>query len=1026
MIDPHDPRLTAYVLGELSKEEAADIEHFVEDSPELARVIAEIRQTTAQLQEEFAHEDALTLRSEQRQALRERAERSTLRPSSQLKSVILNHWAWAVVGSAACVMVAITWLPSWDASSPRRTTASVPPQDEQTSADFDSLQAIVVDDVMEESETATEGEVAWRTAAESRNGTVELQQSNATGWEGRVLREEKDNVAVDLESELLPVDTTNVEDSFQVQVPELASAEESAPFTSDGKFLSDAQVEMIDATDSWLGGTAGEVERAKTSAEQVESRLDVVVEDEVGESEQRFEDRRAGQYGDVDRLFDVEINRKSTVMDLVAPGDKVDAIVRPNDDPAGEARDELAVLEGATVHSVAKGEDRSRVSFAVNEEQRRRLELAEQLAPIELQLKRPNDGRPTEEVTTEELTERLAKHERQRDRAEKPRSWRRVKANPNTSRLMIGDHQELAMKGMQVNVQVDGFRARVLVDCFYFNDQNQQLEGTFKLRLPDDASLFYFAFGESVYDLTTKGGLTQDEFRNSEMGTQPVALRVDHVRQTRRSTWQNVKEARLVTKEKAAFAYQQTVRRRVDPALVEWSGAGVFNARVFPLMPRKLHRIVIGYDVNLEHVQDAWHYTLQLPDELREGVVDINIRHSNGSHSEMASRSTFRAVKTRNGKHYRSDQPIAGDTIQVSLRDTGDVFLKSDDESEGGFFASRVTLELPQQDQANRRRAVFLVDTSLSSQPDKFNVWLDLLRKTLDNNRDSIDEFAVLFFNVENHYWLPQYSANTAENVRRLTNDCQQLVLEGATDLHSALQTLAETAWLQTGSKPDLFLLSDGAANWGETNLRLMEQIVTSHDLGSVFAYQTGLNGTAISDLRFLSSATGGAVFSVANEDEIAAASRAHRSRPWRLVEMECDEATDLLTAGRIQWVYPGQPITIVGRLESGAVVGPIRLKLERGDERIHLSVVPDAEVESELASRLYGQVAVGQLESLGQNGGRGGRRLRSPLSRHRTNMFVADARVRRRLPAFRYPPRGRSVCHSEQGGRRGCHLRLA
>ena len=62
------------------------------------------------------------------------------------------------------------------------------------------------------------------------------------------------------------------------------------------------------------------------------------------------------------------------------------------------------------------------------------------------------------------------------------RSWKRVKAVPNTTRLMVGDKDELDLTGMQVNVQVDGFRARVLIDCFYYNDRASQLEGNFKLR----------------------------------------------------------------------------------------------------------------------------------------------------------------------------------------------------------------------------------------------------------------------------------------------------------------------------------------------------------------------------------------------------------------------------------------------------------------------------------------------------------------------------------------------------------------
>ena len=102
------------------------------------------------------------------------------------------------------------------------------------------------------------------------------------------------------------------------------------------------------------------------------------------------------------------------------------------------------------------------------------------------------------------------------------RTWKRVKATPNTTRLMVGDKDELDLTGMQVNVQVDGFRARVLLDYFYYNDRAEQLEGNFKLRLPDDSSLYYFAFGESAYDFDPKGPLVKEEFLGDE--TQFVSL----------------------------------------------------------------------------------------------------------------------------------------------------------------------------------------------------------------------------------------------------------------------------------------------------------------------------------------------------------------------------------------------------------------------------------------------------------------------------------------------------------------------
>ena len=52
---------------------------------------------------------------------------------------------------------------------------------------------------------------------------------------------------------------------------------------------------------------------------------------------------------------------------------------------------------------------------------------------------------------------------------------------------------------MQVDVRIDGFRARVVLDLYYYNDQPRQLEGNFQLRLPEEASPYFFAFGRTVY-----------------------------------------------------------------------------------------------------------------------------------------------------------------------------------------------------------------------------------------------------------------------------------------------------------------------------------------------------------------------------------------------------------------------------------------------------------------------------------------------------------------------------------------------
>ena len=566
------------------------------------------------------------------------------------------------------------------------------------------------------------------------------------------------------------------------------------------------------------------------------------------------------------------------------------------------------------------------------------------------------------------LLQGLAKGlQKRNEEVRKNRSWKRVKAIPNTTRLMVGDKDELDMTGMQVNVQVDGFRARVLIDCFYYNDRARQLEGNFKLRLPDDASLYYFAFGESAYELDAKGKLAKEEFFEDD--TQFVGLNAPEIKKAREDVWSKVKESRMVPREKAAHAYSETVRRKVDPALVEWSGAGVFNARVFPLAPNKLHRIVIGYDVNLAKEDGDWVYELDLPEQTGQCKVDLNVQPIEGVEYEIEPAcDPFQAVSgKRTMKRYRFHGPQEGG-IRLKANGVSEMLLKSNDETEGPFFGVQVTPELPVEKVAGNPRAIFLLDTSLSSNPDKFNVWLKMLEATLENNRDSLKQFNVAFFNVDTHLYKNKWLDNTSRNVDAVLKKCNRLALEGATDLYGAIDHVKNQKWVNGSGEnseqagPDLFLLSDGAANWGETNMRLIGRQLEDGNFGNLFAYQSGLTGTAIANLRFLATESGGAVFTIATEDEIKSASTAHRKRPWKLVSMNAKGATDLMTAGRVKWVYPGQSITVVGR---GVVKDKIELILKQDGKKKSVEFAPK-QLESELASRLYGQVAVGQLESLG------------------------------------------------------------
>ena len=355
-------------------------------------------------------------------------------------------------------------------------------------------------------------------------------------------------------------------------------------------------------------------------------------------------------------------------------------------------------------------------------------------------------------------------------------SWKPARVVPNCSRLMVGDKEQLPLKGMQVDVRVDGFRARVLLDLYYLNDRPQQLEGNFQLRLPDEAAPYFFAFGRTVYQAPQPVVNESMFFKPQEVSLGDTTP--EKILALRGNSWEQPKVARMVPKEKAAMAYRDTVRRRIDPALVEWSGAGVFQCRVFPLAPQSLHRVTIGYDVDLVRVGDDLELRLDLPDSQSDepGPPQLSISMSRqptpGRSASIRPRRNRRAA----GLSYRLVDP-KDRPLMVRLRKPGTVMLTGNDDATGSYFATRVTLPLAEDkalapgpspkgrgEETRPAQAIFLVDTSLSAGP-QFRLWTKMLRATLENNRDQIKEFAVLFFNVETFWWQEKYVPNTPENV---------------------------------------------------------------------------------------------------------------------------------------------------------------------------------------------------------------------------------------------------------------------
>ncbi len=556
---------------------------------------------------------------------------------------------------------------------------------------------------------------------------------------------------------------------------------------------------------------------------------------------------------------------------------------------------------------------------------------------------------------------------------EKTISWKPSTQADNNAVIKLGRDEQLKPQALDISVQIDGFRARVVIDGFYTNPHDRNLEGAFKFRLPDGAVPYFFAFGETATSLENE--LKSPIQFDSTIGPlSPLSIM-----QQRSQHWLAPKEAIMVSKEKAAFAYNETVARRVDPALLEWAGAGIFSAKVFPLQAKKTHRVVLGYDLDLKRIGGDLILDLPLTKESIQKRINLFI-NKKGADTVVLQRIIDDELKTAQSINKNNElvqQTIEGtelNGIRVTIENHANVALVGEDEA-GRFFATRWKVDLPGDASASLSRAVFVIDTSLSASPEKFHLWVDLVDKILTNNESEITEFALLSFSTDSHWWKKSFVENSARQRGKLLDYLNQLILEGATDLSSALNQAAGPDWLVAleqstkSSQFDLFLLSDGAVTWGEKqpffiSESIKKQIANNNTVNQLYTYRLGLAGENATLLTHLTREIGGGSYQLNHDTDINQLASAHRMVPWKIESLKLNGAKDILIGGRPDSVYPGQLITLTGRV-SAELGEKMDLTFSKGELQKTVQVSVNQKIDSSLTSRVFGLIAVNQLESI-------------------------------------------------------------
>jgi Ca-activated chloride channel homolog len=313
------------------------------------------------------------------------------------------------------------------------------------------------------------------------------------------------------------------------------------------------------------------------------------------------------------------------------------------------------------------------------------------------------------------------------------------------------------------------------------------------------------------------------------------------------SLWQGDRELKgePMDAAQARAIYEEIVRRKRDPALIELAGHGLLRARVFPIGPGETRKITLRYTQMLDRVGDAWRFRYTAgtgPGAAASSTFRIHVDSAarfadpySPTHRLTTSRSDDRIDLTLSDPNPRGDLelflPLARSLVGMSL-------VTSQPSGEDGFF---MLLLAPGRAETRsvRRDLVAVLDVSGSMSGDKLDQAKAALVQLLGTLRSG-DRFRVVTFGSGVRRYAGGWTEASGDNLRSAQEWVRRLDTDGGTNIAGALtEAFAEPP--AGGGLGVVVFLTDGMATVGETDPeRIADQAEHSRGPFRVFAFGIG------------------------------------------------------------------------------------------------------------------------------------------------------------------------------------------
>ncbi len=360
------------------------------------------------------------------------------------------------------------------------------------------------------------------------------------------------------------------------------------------------------------------------------------------------------------------------------------------------------------------------------------------------------------------------------------------------------EYEKMWIKTVSADIEIQGQIAVTHVDQMFFNEKNSTVEAIYIFPLPENATMT-----ELVYWFN---------------GEHYVA---------------NIRERQAAVQD-----YNQTIRRNLDPALLEYLGDNLFRLSIAPINALSEVRTEITYMEPLNYDLGIVYYTFLLntlelsPHPLLTVSVDVDVqtatmfkRFASPSHQSSTATQIQQLAANHYTLFYGDENFLPDKDLQIEFevkRENVDMQIltyspaPADSFGTDSFYALWINPpDTIENEEIIPKDIVFTVDVSSSME----GVRIQQVKKALNNFLDLLnpdDRFNIISFGT----FVSQFQSDLVPvnfaNITQAKDFVYQLYALGMTNISQALTNSLQQSYGEQTSN-NLVFLTDGRPTWGET-----------------------------------------------------------------------------------------------------------------------------------------------------------------------------------------------------------------